>query len=91
MTVLLRFRDLKARGIVNSWPQLRNLQDKYGFRVGFLLGPNQRAWREDDIDAWLQSRPTDRVAPRGIAKRRHEERKRAVSAGRGARNVAGAA
>jgi hypothetical protein len=46
----LRFRDLKARGIVKSWPQLRRLIKQYGFPPGRMLSPNIRAWPDDEID-----------------------------------------
>jgi len=58
MTRLLRFPDLKERQIVSSWPQLRRMVRDYGFPAGILLGPNSRAWREEDIEEWLASRPT---------------------------------
>ena len=38
MSKWLRFRDLKARQIVDSWPQLRNLIEKYDFPRGRMLG-----------------------------------------------------
>ena len=56
MTVYLRFRDLKARGIVTNWTTLRNWQKREGFPPGILLGPNSRAWPEDEIDRWLAGR-----------------------------------
>lgn len=59
MTRLLRFADLKERQIAKSWPQLRRMVQNYGFPAGLLLGPNTRAWREDEIEDWLESRPTD--------------------------------
>ena len=31
-----------------------------------MLGPNTRVWREDDIDAWIMSRPSKRGAPMTI-------------------------
>ncbi len=72
MTVLLRFRDLKERGIVNSWPQLRRLIDLHGFPRGRLLSPNTRAWTGAEIDAWIASRPVDGCGPlRGAAKAKH--------------------
>ena len=55
----LRFRDLRARGIVNSWAALKALQEKYGFPPGALTGPNTRTWDEEaEIEPWLRSRPT---------------------------------
>jgi hypothetical protein len=69
----LRFKDLKELGIVNNWPQLGNLVDNEGFPPGRLLSPNVRAWNEDQILAWLESRPVGMVKPlRGAAKIRHE-------------------
>jgi hypothetical protein len=60
----LRFRDLKARGVVDSWQCLNNWIDHEGFPPGKLLGPNVRAWSEADVVAWLESRPTDRKPAR---------------------------
>jgi hypothetical protein len=42
---LLRFKDLRRLGVVSSWPQLRYMQENYGFPTGLLLGANSRAWR----------------------------------------------
>ena len=65
--VLLRFSDLKARGIVNNWTTLRNWQKREGFPPGILLGPNSRAWPEDEIEAWLAESPRqERQAMTGI-------------------------
>jgi predicted DNA-binding transcriptional regulator AlpA len=57
MTVLLRFSDLKRRGIVRNWPTLKLWIEREGFPPGIKLGPNSRAWPEDEIQAWLASRP----------------------------------
>ena len=54
----LRFRDLKARGLVTNWVTLRNWIDNEGFPAGKLAGPNTRLWDEPDVAAWLASRPT---------------------------------
>ena len=65
----VRFRDLKARGIVDSWPQLNNLIKKYGFPRGRMLSPNVRAWDEEkEIEPSLASRPAVSPPPRGAAK-----------------------
>jgi predicted DNA-binding transcriptional regulator AlpA len=56
--ILLRFRDLKARGIVTNWVTLKRWVDARNFPPGIYLGPGSRAWRESDIEAWLNSRPT---------------------------------
>jgi predicted DNA-binding transcriptional regulator AlpA len=61
-TPLLRFRDLKARGIVSNHPTLKRWIDKEGFPPGRLLGPNTRVWLESEIEAWIASRPTERAA-----------------------------
>ena len=53
---LLRFADLKSRNIVKNWPTLLRWIQREGFPSGMLLGPNTRAWREADIEAWLASR-----------------------------------
>jgi hypothetical protein len=49
----LRFPDLKARGLVNSWPVLINKIRTQGFPPGRMLGPNTRAWTVEErvIDA----------------------------------------
>jgi predicted DNA-binding transcriptional regulator AlpA len=68
MIRLLRFRDLKARGIITSWPMLRRRIETDGFPPGFMAGPNSRCWREDEVEAWITSRPVTGPGPRGIAK-----------------------
>jgi hypothetical protein len=47
LPTLIRFYGLKARGIVQSWAQLKHLQDKHGFPAGRLLSPQVRAWTEE--------------------------------------------
>ncbi|MFK0688170.1 helix-turn-helix transcriptional regulator [Mesorhizobium sp. IMUNJ 23033] len=54
---ILRFADLKTRGIVCNWPQLRRLVDKNDFPPGRMLGQNSRFWTESEIESWLASRP----------------------------------
>jgi hypothetical protein len=58
VTTLLRFSDLKARGIVANWPTLNRWIATQGFPPGIKLGPNSRAWTEDEIDRWLTTRRT---------------------------------
>jgi hypothetical protein len=75
MTVLLRFRDLRARGIVNSWPQLKRLQQLHGFPLGRMLSPNCRAWTEEEVDEWIVSRPRENTAPlKGGVKNKYKRR-----------------
>jgi predicted DNA-binding transcriptional regulator AlpA len=74
-TKLVRFPDLKARGIINSWPMLKRRIQRDGFPPGRMIGPNSRAWTESEIEQWLDSRPLAGPAPRGAAKVKHEQRK----------------
>jgi hypothetical protein len=68
-----RFRDLKARGIVENWTQLRKMIEKENFPPGKLLSPSVRAWTDDEIAGWLETRPTAPSQPlRGGAKIRAE-------------------
>ena len=60
---LLRFKDLVERGIVRNWTTLMRLIREQGFPEGILIGPNSRAWPEDEVDAWVASRP--RKKPKG--------------------------
>jgi hypothetical protein len=56
---ILRYADLKQRKIVNNWPSLLRWIAREGFPAGFRLGPQQRAWFEDEVDSWLESRRID--------------------------------
>ena len=53
---LLRYHDLVDRGIVNNRMTLSRWIDGQGFPPGFMLGPNSRAWPEDEVEAWLAAR-----------------------------------
>ena len=76
--VLWRFRELQARGIVRSWPQLRRLQVAHGFPRGRLLSPNTRTWLASEVEDWLATRPVENIRPlRGAAKARSERRRKA--------------
>lgn len=52
----LRFKDLVERGIVRNRVTLYRWIRDNGFPPGVLLGPNTRAWPEDEIDAWIERR-----------------------------------
>jgi predicted DNA-binding transcriptional regulator AlpA len=52
----LRFRDLKARGVVNSWTQLYRMIDREGFPPGILLSPGVRVFPEREVERWLAQR-----------------------------------
>ena len=73
MTLYLRFRDLRARGIVNNWNTLQEWINKRGFPPGRLIGPNARAWAEGEVEAWIATRPT---APKPISKKARRGRPR---------------
>ena len=53
---LLRYHDLVDRGIVNNRMTLSRWIDGQGFPPGFMLGPNSRAWPEDEVEAWRAAR-----------------------------------
>jgi hypothetical protein len=58
--ILLRFADLKARGIVQNWPTLLRWIASENFPPGKMLGPNTRAWTDAEVAAWIESRPDPR-------------------------------
>lgn len=57
MTKIIRFNDLKERGIVSNWQTLLRWIETEGFPPGRRLGPNTRCWTDAEIDAWIESRP----------------------------------
>ena len=74
----LRFRDLKARGVVNNWVTLANWINNEGFPAGCLAGPNTRLWDElaspslpgprraaRPRDGYAHATPMDRLAAHG--------------------------
>jgi predicted DNA-binding transcriptional regulator AlpA len=56
---LLRFRDLRERGVVNNWTTLQRWIKQCGFPRGVKIGPNSRAWYEKDVDEWLAAREAE--------------------------------
>ena len=54
----LRYADLLRLGVVNNRATLGNWIKDHGFPPGQLTGPNSRTWGEDEVQAWLDSRPT---------------------------------
>jgi hypothetical protein len=73
LPTFVRFRTLQARGIVDNFVTLTRWIQECGFPPGRLLGPNVRAWTEDEVAKWLESRPTDRstlLAPRKVGRPR---------------------
>jgi hypothetical protein len=63
----LRYRDLVERGIVNNRVTLATWIRVHGFPPGQMTGANTRTWGEDEVQEYLDSRPTARKAgpPRG--------------------------
>ena len=57
---LLRFPELKCVG-VNNHPTLKRWQEREGFPLGRLIGPNTRVWTEEDVAAWWDSEATLRL------------------------------
>jgi len=53
---LLRYNDLKNRGIVRNRVTLARWLKNEGFPQPIRLGPNSIAWDESSIDAWLRQR-----------------------------------
>jgi predicted DNA-binding transcriptional regulator AlpA len=57
MTKIIRFNDLKARGIVSNWNTLLRWVEHEGFPPGRRLSSNTRGWTCEEVDAWVASRP----------------------------------
>ena len=49
---------LEAAGIVNSWTALRYKIEHNGFPTGRYIGPNSRAWTAEEVQQWIDARPT---------------------------------
>ena len=58
----LRFKDLQERNIISNWMTLKRRVENDGFPPGDYLGRNTRAWREDEVMAWCESRRTNKGA-----------------------------
>jgi hypothetical protein len=75
LPVFIRFRNLKAAGIVENWPHLLALIEQQNFPTGVMLSPNVRAWNIENVRQWLATRPTDRkvVRRRQVARAAHQQ------------------
>ncbi len=76
--MILRFKNLKELNIANSWARLNRLVENEGFPPGRMMGPNTRIWFQDEVDGWLENRPSALEAKpplRGGAKRQREAKK----------------
>lgn len=58
---LLRFADLKARGIFGSRMTLWRAIKQRGFPQPIKLSAGCNAWPEAEVDAWIASRPGGRA------------------------------
>jgi hypothetical protein len=79
MIRLLRFKDLRERGIINNWPMLKRRIERDGFPVGRMVGPNTRVWIEEEVEKWIKSRPTAGPAPKGVAKIKRDRKADSVA------------
>jgi predicted DNA-binding transcriptional regulator AlpA len=76
----LRYADLLKLGIVNNRATLSNWIRKLGFPRGQMTRPNSRSWGEDEIQAWLDNRPTAPKPMPSTKRRRGRPRKAEPSA-----------
>jgi hypothetical protein len=60
MNKLLRYADLKARGIFNSRMTLKRQIDAGEFPTGRLITPNRRAWTPEEVEEYHATRPATR-------------------------------
>ena len=58
----LRFKDLKARKIVDNRTTLGRWIKNHGFPPGTLIGPNTRAWTDEEIEAWQEVKAAESEA-----------------------------
>jgi hypothetical protein len=63
VTKYLRFHDLQERNIVRNRMTLRRWILREDFPPGIMLGPNTRAWPEDDVNLWLACRSPSSPQP----------------------------
>lgn len=54
---VIRFADLKAKGLVTNRETLGRWIREKGFPPGKLIGPNTRVWTDQEINDWWNSRP----------------------------------
>jgi hypothetical protein len=63
---LLRFEDLRAQGIVQTWTSLNKWIDERGFPPGRIIG-RFRTWTVAEVMAWVERQPTKKAKRRGAA------------------------
>jgi predicted DNA-binding transcriptional regulator AlpA len=73
LPVFVRFKDLVAARIIGNWPTLIRLINEQNFPAGVMLGKNTRAWRLDEVRAWLAALPSERkIVPRRVSEQQPE-------------------
>jgi len=59
---------------------LKRRVERDGFPPGRKTGANERTWTEEEVEAWINSRPTTGTVLKGVAKtRKGNPRKAAAS------------
>ena len=61
---LMFFGDLRAERIVKTRTTLKEWIENQGFPPGRLVGPH-RVWSDEEVYAWVMSRPSDKAPPKG--------------------------
>lgn len=56
-TKLIRAPEIIKRGICSNRQMIYRRMERDGFPRPLQLGPNTVAWSEDEVNAWLASRP----------------------------------
>jgi len=64
---LVKFAELRTRGIVTNRPTLKRWIAREGFPRPMILGANSLAWSEAEVEAWLASRRRGSVADSAAA------------------------
>lgn len=59
---LIRFSDLVRLGIVRNRMTLYRWIERGHFPAPIKIGPSSVAWRESEIEAWLERQPRDHRA-----------------------------
>jgi hypothetical protein len=77
---LFRFNDLKRLGFVDSYAQLRRMQQQLGFPLGRMISPNIRTWEANEIADWYANRPSELKAIPLTARRPRRETASAIPA-----------
>jgi hypothetical protein len=49
---------LVERGIINSWPDLKDAVENRGFPAGRMASKRKRIWLETEVDSWAESLPS---------------------------------